>query len=264
LVYDPCIGQFNAESDQTAVPFVQANPASFPFDASTLAQYETQHEQCGYKAFTEKYLQFPPPGHQPISPAEDSERCSLWNNIANAIMEINPCFDVYEVNVTCPAPYDILQPSNGSQPYFDRADVKAALHAPSTVTWVECGSNPFNGFGGPEDEGDTSPDPIQGVLPQVIQATNRVLIANGDLDFIIITNGTLLAIQNMTWNGAQGFQTAPSTPINIPSQGVMGVQHFERGLMWGETYASGHMEPEYQNKVSFRHLQWLLGYTDTL
>lgn len=46
--------------------------------------------------------------------------------------------------------------------------------------------------------GDTSPDPIQHVLPRVIKATNRVLMSKDNLDMIIITNGTLLSIQNMT------------------------------------------------------------------
>ena len=31
----------------------------------------------------------------------------------------------------------------------------------------------------------------------------------------ILTNGTMLAIQNMTWGGKLGFQSAPSTPIII-------------------------------------------------
>ena len=38
-----------------------------------------------------------------------------------------------------------------------------------------------------------------GVLPQIIEATNRVLVSNGDWDAVIYTNATLLAIQNMTW-----------------------------------------------------------------
>ena len=50
-------------------------------------------------------------------------------------------------------------------------------------------------------QSDTSPDPIQKVLPQVIESTNRVLVGNGNLDMVIITNGTLMSIQNMTWNG---------------------------------------------------------------
>jgi carboxypeptidase D len=73
----------------------------------------------------------------------------------------------------------------------------------------------FASRGGGYGNGDFSLDPIQSVLPQVIEATNRVLVANGDFDFEIVTNGTLISIQNMTWNGALGFQTAPSTPIDI-------------------------------------------------
>ena len=135
-----------------------------------------------------------------------------------------------------------------------------------SVDWSECAGPVFVGSGGPQDEGDLSADPIQKVLPRVIEATNRVLVANGDLDLEILTNGTLLAIQNMTWNGKLGFQTAPSTPINIKlrdlqyestftasgfadiddPQGVMGIQHYERGLLWAETYLSGHMEPQFQ------------------
>ena len=47
-------------------------------------------------------------------------------------------------------------------------------------------------------------------------------------------------------------------------QGIMGVQHYERGLMWVETYQSGHMQPEFQPRVSYRHLQWVLGLTNSI
>ena len=147
--------------------------------------------------------------------------------------------------------------------YFNRSDVKAAIHAPQDVEWAECKGPVFIGDGGPQGEGDLSADPIQAVLPQVIDATQRVLVSNGDYDMIIITNGTLLAIQNMTWGGQLGFQEAPSTPIDIqledlqyepyyvengydgldgPGQGRMGIQHFERGLMWAESFQAGHMQ----------------------
>lgn len=158
------------------------------------------------------------------------------------------------------------------------------MHAPENVEWLECNGPVFLGDGGPEGEGDTSPDPIQSVLPRVIEATNRVLIANAALDMEIITNGTLLAIQNMTWHGKLGFQSAPTTPIVITlpdlqyeavfdangfgeienPQGTMGVQHYERGLMFAETLLSGHMQPQFQPRSSYRHLQWLLGHIDTL
>jgi carboxypeptidase D len=169
--------------------------------------------------------------------------------------------------------------------YFDRDDVKLAMHAPMDAEWQECQGPVFVGRGGPEHEGDLSLDPIQKVLPQVIEATQRVLISNGDYDFVILTNGTLLSIQNMTWGGKLGFESEPSQDIVITlpdlqyrqtfldngfppdydsTQGLMGVQHFERGLMWAETFFSGHMQPQFQPRSSFRHLQWLLGHIDEL
>ena len=113
----------------------------------------------------------------------------------------------------CPFPWDVLAfPTElvylpeGAKVYFNRPDVKKAINAPLNDTWsVISDQLVIIGKSGPEPEyHDDSPDPIQGVLPQVIEATNRVLVANGDLDMIIITNGSLLAIQNMTWNGQLG------------------------------------------------------------
>jgi carboxypeptidase D len=162
--------------------------------------------------------------------------------------------------------------------YFDRADVKAAMHAPTSVQWEECSGPVFV-------RRDNSADPIQKVLPQVIEATNRVLVSNANLDFVIMTQGTLLAIQNMTWGGTLGFTSKPETPIVITlpdlqyqqtfvdngyplgfedPQGTMGIQHYERGLMWAETFLSGHMQPQFQPRSSYRHLQWLLGHIEEL
>jgi len=227
-----------------------------------MSQIESTHESCGYADFISEFLTFPASGLQP--PVSTSSQCDVFNTVANQAQAVNSCFNIYEVNQTCPTPVD---PMAGNSPYFNRKDVKTALHAPANVQWTECSNSAvFKGpsNSGPEREGDLSPDPIQHVLPQVIEATNRVLVANGDYDMIIITNGTLLSIQNTTFNGALGFQTKPTEPINIPSQGQMGIQHYERGLMWAETYKSGHMGPEYQPLVAYRHLEWLLGKRETL
>jgi len=155
--------------------------------------------------------------------------------------------------------------------------VKKAIHAPLDVDWALCA-----------DTGvlrkDTSAMSIEHVIPKVIEATNRFLISSGDLDMILITNGTLMSIQNMTWNGHLGFQKKPSTPIDIQlpdlqyqdvfaynqaagvdgPQGNMGIQHFERGLMWAQTYLSGHMQPEFQPRSAYRHLEWVLGHINAL
>lgn len=294
LVYDPCIGDFDyVQEEVPAVPFVQANNNLFAFNQSFLDQLESLHQSCGYADYIDKYLQFPPPGPQPpvFFNLTSEANCDVFDLIDQYAFETNPCFDIYEINLQCPLLWDVLSfptqlvyTPDGANTYFNRTDVKTALHAPQSVSWAECSvENVFVGTGGPEQgEHDEALDPIQHVLPQVIEATNRVLVANGDLDMIILTNGTLISIQNMTWNGKLGFQTAPSTPIEITTpdllytavfdengaegwdgpQGVMGVQHFERGLMWAETFLSGHMQPQFQPRVTFAHLQWLLGHTD--
>lgn len=68
---------------------------------------------------------------------------------------------------------------------------------------------------------------------------------------VLILNGTLLMIQNMTWNGAQGFTKEPSDPFFVPyhenlspstltASGIMGTTHTERGLTWVSVDLSGH------------------------
>lgn len=69
---------------------------------------------------------------------------------------------------------------------------------------------------------------------------------------VLIANGTLLGIQNMTWGGAQGFQTKPSDKFFVPyhedfaagtlaGAGFFGTTHTERGLTWVEVEMAGHM-----------------------
>ncbi|KAE8384497.1 Alpha/Beta hydrolase protein [Aspergillus alliaceus] len=295
LVYDPVIGQYDYVQQQaTAVPFVQQNANIFNFNASFMNELESLHNSCGYQDFVEEYLTFPPSGVQPqksFNITSDTD-CDVFDMINDAAYLVNPCYNMYEINQMCPLLWDVLGgPTKldylpaGATVYFDRDDVKKALHAPN-MTWSMSSLQPVfvGGDIGPEKIGDLSANPIEHVLPQVIEATNRVLLSHGDYDFILQTNGTLLAIQNMTWNGQLGFQTAPTTPINIglpdlqnaevfeendlsswsTGQGAMGIQHYERGLMWAETFQSGHMQAQYQPRVAYRHIQWLLGRTEAL
>jgi carboxypeptidase D len=299
LMYDPCIGDWDfVQQEVTVVPFVQANNNVMGFNASFMNRVEELHQSCGYEAYIDQYLTYPPPDHQPpvffnsSSPANSS--CAVWEMLDHAAFDINPCFNVYAVSDGCPLLWDVLAHRTqfdyfpaGAAVYPNRSDVKAALHAPDVDWYLDSHYAVYlagGGSGGPEMAGDSSADPIQKVLPQVIEATNRVLISNGDLDMIIITNGTLLAIQNMTWNGALGFQMAPreemvvdisdllyTNPFNNSPQrgrdgpqGVVGLKHYERGLMWTQTYLGTHVQPESQPRAAYRHLQWLLGRIDEL
>lgn len=75
--------------------------------------------------------------------------------------------------------------------YFDREEVKRAIHAPVNVTWEECSDiNVFVGRGG-----DRSLPPAFTVLPSIIEKSERAVIVHGLADFILIAEGTRIVIQ---------------------------------------------------------------------
>ena len=249
-----------------------------------MANISSLHESCGYKDILEKYLVFPPASVQPEKTIDYDTigECDVFDALYYALLAMNLCFNIYEINQQCPLLWHILSfptpleyAPGGSTTYFDRTNVKRALHVPLDTDWEICADG--------VQRYDTSAMSIERVIPQVIEATNRSLISFGDLDMILITDGTLMAVQNMTWNGRLGFQERPSPPIDIrlPDllyesvfaengaegidglQGIMGIQHYERGLVWAESYITGHMQPQYQPRVAYRHLQWVLGRIET-
>lgn len=93
-------------------------------------------------------------------------------------------------------------------------------------------------FVGNGTRGDQSPPPDQTVLPRVIERSTRSMITHGHLDFILLYQGTELAIQNMTWAGAQGFQERPSTPLVVDGA-EKGYTHTERNLTYTLVNGSG-------------------------
>lgn len=138
------------------------------------------------------------------------------------------------------------------------------------MNWSECSE--ANVFVGGND--NSLPSSIH-ALPNVIDATKNVIIGHGALDYVLIANGTLLTIQNMTWGGKLGFQSPPIEPMYVPvhddpslssiaGSGVMGTVHSERGLTYVGVALSGHMVPQYAPSVAYRHLEFLLGRIPSL
>jgi carboxypeptidase D len=73
--------------------------------------------------------------------------------------------------------------------YFDREDVKEAIHAPTNVNWAECtDTNVF-------PNGDASLPPAFTVLPNVIEKSKRSVIVHGLADFLLIAEGARIVLQ---------------------------------------------------------------------
>jgi carboxypeptidase D len=253
-----------------------------PFNDTFRATLQNMSDSCGYTDFVSKYLTFPPPGPFPVKlPGTDEDNqttddCDIFDAIYNEIMYINPCWDVYQVATTCPVLWDVLGfPGSfdylpeGASIYFNRTDVQKAINAPQ-IEWAECTNTDVF-----LNNTDNSLPSGLSVLPGVIERSKRTIIGHGALDFVLISNGTLLMIQNMTWNGAQGFQTKPNDPFYVPyhddlsqstlaASGVLGTTHTERGLTWVSVDLSGHMIPQYAPSAAYRHLEFLLGRVESL
>ena len=180
-----------------------------------------------------------------------SRSCDVFDMVFNAASDVNPCFDIYQVATTCPLLWDVLGfPGSfeylpeGATIYFNRSDVQKAINAP-IQEWSECSDGVL--------DIDTSPGSAYSVLPGVIERTTHTIIGHGMLDMVLIMNGTLLSIQNMTWNGAQGFQSSPTDDFYVPfhsessdstlaGSGSFGKVHTERGLTFVSVALSGHSE----------------------
>ncbi|KAG9975760.1 alpha/beta-hydrolase, partial [Aureobasidium melanogenum] len=201
MIYDPSISYDVVLQDIPSVPFVDYWGGLFNLNQTFMDDIHNRSEKCGYTAFMEEALTFPPKGLLPSPPNVDYSMpgCELWNDIFSAASLVNPCFDIYQVATTCPVLWDVLGfPGSfdylpeGAQIYFNRTDVQKAINAPMQE-WEECSSGVLNT--------DTSEYSSLSVLPKVIEHTNNVIIGQGMLDYIISYNGTLMAIQNMTYNG---------------------------------------------------------------
>ncbi|KAJ4374799.1 hypothetical protein N0V83_001876 [Neocucurbitaria cava] len=283
-INDPIIGDDTIQQQVVILPFVEYWQNLLYLNDTFMETIRKHDAECGYSGYLEKYFTFPPPqGPFPLLPdpfSTDKYICDQFDNFYAAILEVNPCFNIYHITETCPHPYSQLGIVNtgdysppGAEIYFNRTDVKQALHAPLDSNWLQCTNiNVFGNGNDSSDASDTSPGPANdGVLQNVIEYTNNTIIGSGDLDMLLSTNGTLLAIQNMTWNGAQGLSDYPSTPLYAPyhpeynggalaGAGIAGVWTSERGLTFYTAHLAGHELPGYTPGVALRMLEILLGH----
>ena len=267
------------------LPFIEYWSNLFYLNDTFMEAFRENDRQCNYTSYYEEYYVFPPKeGPIPVLPDPYNEEngCYQFDYALEAVMEINPCFDLYHITATCPYAYGVLGIVNdgdysppGAEVYFNRSDVKAAVNAPADSSWYQCTpKNVFNnGYENNYTTGDTSLGPAQnGVLQRVVETTNNVIIGGGNLDMILNPNGTVFALQNMTWNGVQGFQKDPQkenrfyVPYHpeynggrLSEAGYVGWWGEERGLTFYTVQLAGHELPGYAAGSGYRVIEKMLG-----
>ncbi|CDO70948.1 hypothetical protein BN946_scf184829.g57, partial [Trametes cinnabarina] len=295
-IADPSLTWGLVQQEIPALRFAQANKNVFPFNSSFWAQLQNISDSCGYTDYLDS-VTYPPKGQLPLpvgATFNETTRavgvrpeCRIHSPIQRAVGVINPVFDVYRVTDTFPNLWSVLGFPRSTQKfiYFNRSVrtisnmfhievtclkfaeltcVQKAIHAPH-ITWEACADrsvyiNPVTG--GPGN--DQSVASTLSVLPNVIEKSERVAIVHGLADFILVAEGTRIAIQNMTWNGKQGFQTPiePETFL-VENMGTFGNMHIERGLAFVEFYYSGHMTPQFVPWAAFQTIAYVLGKRDS-
>ncbi|KAI3616877.1 carboxypeptidase cpds [Moniliophthora roreri] len=258
---------------QTTVPtftFLQKYENVFSLNQSYMNTIRQIDQDCGLTEYLNKYLAAPPAGPIPLHPRVRDDICgNIWNNITEAVLLVNPAFNLYRANKnrTRSGSFDNIQTS---PLYFDRKDVKRAIHAPLNVTWKECAGHEHV-----FPHGDASETVAWRVLPNVIEKSKRTVIAHGLADFFYMAEGTRLVIQNLReqmnsrcsypGNGKQGFQTNIKTDsFIVEGMGALGRTITERGLTYVEIALSGHEIPQFSPKAAFQTMQYLMGFRDNV
>ncbi|KAI5118653.1 hypothetical protein M0805_002573 [Coniferiporia weirii] len=249
-IADPSLSYNVVQQEIPALRFVQANSNLFPFNSSFLAELQNISDTCGYTDYLDKFVTFPPAGQLPLPVATNGTfsvvpSCRIHSPIQRAIQTLNPAFDVYRVSDTWPNLWSVLGFPRLTQEfiYFNRSKTRSMR---LTLNGLRAQTQTFI------------------VLPNVIEKSERTIIVHGLADFILVAEGTRIAIQNMTWNGAQGFQTPiePET-FTVQNMGVYGNEHTERGLTFVEFFFSGHMTPQFVPWAAFNTISFLLGRQPT-
>lgn len=291
-INDPVIGSGDVLEEAPAVQFMNSWNNILNLNDSFVESVNARADTCGYTAFMDLALTFPPSKKFPAPTSlatgnVSTYNCDVLDDIYIAALYVNPCFNFYHITDFCPFLWDELGfPSLGWGPnnYFNRTDVQDALNVYPYVDYSICGE---------ADLGLDSSEPSSyTVLPSVVERTNNVIVGNGNLDGLILTNGTLAALNNMTWNGIQGFSSSPFAdkfyvPYNptiepaleqifsqeyIPAipvgyvggGGYYGTTYTERGLTFVTVDLAGHEIPQYVPGAAYRQLEFLLGRIDSL
>ncbi|KFY14053.1 hypothetical protein V492_02894 [Pseudogymnoascus sp. VKM F-4246] len=287
-INDPSINTDDVLLHAPVVPALKYYNNVINLNESYIANISARADSCGYTDFFNKWTsEFPPSSKIPAAPSWKEPGCDIYDDVYNAAYYENPCFNIYHLTDYCPYQWNLLGfPSlaGGPNNYFNRTDVQKAINAPPT-NYMVCGGGD-NLF----PHGDKSIESSLGPLPSVIERTNNTIIGHGMLDFLLFANGSLISIQNMTWNGAQGFQTSPFKEQNfyVPYHqtngeilqyangidthvftdtaggGFQGVTHTERGLTYVTVNLAGHMIPQYVPGAAYRQLEFLLGRVSSL
>lgn len=227
-------------------PFAVQNKDLLGFNDSQIAQFQASAAPYGLDTYYSEHVVYPPKGPLPYPTNwTGPDTYDIYGDISNAWNGAH-CSSVYDISTECPYTVDPLgYPQAAWYPSLDnflnnQTGFLSAINVKPGLTFLECRDNVY-------DDLDLPP-PNESVMPGVIARSEHVVIGGGDHDILLLTKGSELVIQNMTWNGEQGFQQGVKTDL-VTSQGVRGHYITERSLSLVEFYYAGRKSHGYGGYV---------------
>ncbi|QRW09820.1 Serine carboxypeptidase [Ceratobasidium sp. AG-Ba] len=228
--------------------FAEKNQKILGLNNTVIQELQNMTKSCGYQKILDAAT-YPPKGKIPLPNGNQDvikDDCEAFGLFYEAASEANPCFDIYRVTDKCPTPHDNLEP------YFSRADVQKALHFSNFGNWSQCSNNPV--FVNNTDNSNYSETLFPDLLTQLPKGFS---LWHGLIDSILLSEGTRITIQNLTWGGYQGFQKPITTPWSVNGT-KHGLYHSERKLTYIEFDNAGHMIPQDQPEAALHAFKWVL------
>ncbi|KAL4921248.1 Alpha/Beta hydrolase protein [Aspergillus aurantiobrunneus] len=241
---DGSIGNGAAIASATIGRYLESQQSILQIPDDVLAVFKEASETCSFDDVLEQAAQFPPENkiYIPGNPEglnskhrrQQRTRRDL-GDIYNGICNIHPVTPEEVQSTLHVSMYDISHDCNTINTfevvasYFSRADAQTALNllasASTSPLVANAASNnvPFpvpSPFSYCNDtildtllDGQSPQPPAHFLLPTLVTSHNISLhVYFGEYDMLLNHYGAELTLQNMTWNGAQGF----SSPINRP------------------------------------------------
>ncbi|KAJ3289686.1 Cell death protease [Blyttiomyces sp. JEL0837] len=170
--------------------------------------------------------------------------CNMWNFASS--WKTNKtgieCVDPYNIDHVCT---DVQARQDSLSNFLNNPEVRKSLHVDvhvdsngNPVPWTKCS----------DDVGYTIDDTnfnSYTIIPDLLNRGLPIVIYNGDRDAVCNYVGEEAIIDELTWNGATGFQTPfPSEPNWIlGTTQKAGYIRSERGLTYIRVKGAGHMVP---------------------
>ncbi|CAB36509.1 serine carboxypeptidase Sxa2 [Schizosaccharomyces pombe] len=163
--------------------------------------------------------------------------CDLYS-LSNFLLYLeNSCVITYDVSLDC----SFNEYNDPLITYLNREDVRSSLHATKASTALTSGEGVFADGCNFDLYKKIVSNNVESVLVEIIPRLTekyKVSFLAGALDLQILWTGTLLALQNTTWNGWQGFTQSPGS-----LETTNGFTLDERNLAFTLSNSVGHMAP---------------------